>query len=175
MKKKQINLGRFNRIVFQEGAKYDMCTVGDRAYCVNLTNEFRGLEFFSNENEVHRYFIRKYFEGFKKIDQEFKTELVAELEETIEKQFKLAIYYDVKSKQFANYGYLIFRYRYNSFQLVAQCSRGDKNIGLEKVLYECEPDPFKVHHDIHKITVDNGEVIITGLLNENIGTFTFPI
>src|SRR5262245_8677310 len=74
---RNLNLGAWNRIVFEEGCAKDLTIAGDRAFAVRLDDEFTSLESLSSADIVHRYFARKYLEGFERFDEHFELDLTS--------------------------------------------------------------------------------------------------
>jgi hypothetical protein len=66
VKSLKLDLGPFNRIIFEEGSVDDLSVSGDRAFVVCLVEEFVSLEKLSGEKLVHEYFVKKYMEGFER-------------------------------------------------------------------------------------------------------------
>ena len=76
LRRKKLDLGLFNRIVFEEARSQDDCKiVGDKAFCICVTPEFVSLEEFNSKERAHQYFVAKYMEGFARFDQHFNLAL----------------------------------------------------------------------------------------------------
>ncbi|WP_375753658.1 hypothetical protein [Vibrio sp. HN007] len=161
LKELKLDLGTFNRFVFQEGYHEDMSIVGDKAFRICVKPEFTSMEKFTSSEFTHCYFVRKYLEGFSKIDQKFGLNLEDELRQKMKLKFEGGYKYDAKAKS-KKVGkvivQLLHRYQFDRYKLVFQCIDHCKNVQDEKVIFESEPDPFTVHFDINKIEIDEHKV-----------------
>ncbi len=169
LNKLKLDLGFFNRIVFQEGNDRDMSVVGDKAYRVCLDPEFVSLDQFATEDDVHRYFTRKYLEGFARFDKQFNLNLTPDLQAKLENGFTDGFKYDTcaKSKKIGDVTIqVLHRYKYDSYDLVVKTIGKKKEILGEKVIFTCDPDPFVVHFDVNKVEIDDGKVKVINKVRE---------
>ena len=72
LKNLKLDFGLFNRIVFEEGAADDLTIVGDRAFVVCIAKDFQSITELKDESVIHDYFVRKYLEGFERLDSHSK-------------------------------------------------------------------------------------------------------
>lgn len=165
----KLDLGFFNRIVFQEGNDKDLSIVGDKAFRVCVKQEFEGFENLSTDERVHNYFVKKYLEGFERIDQKFNLNFTGELRSQIEQQFKNGLKYETKAKVKKVKDVTvqaIHRYKYDKYELVVQIIGKNKKIAKEKVVFECKPDPFVVHFDVNRVEIENNQVRVINKIRE---------
>jgi len=166
-----LDFGNFNRFVFVEGSKVDMKTVGDRALSVNISeamflpeSPLASDEESGSALEIHNYFVRKYLEGFNRVDQHFKLSLSTPLAEAISANFSKSLIYEKPVGEYADRSKrlrLIHRYTTDRYQLVAIENDGkDVDLAREFVLMDLIPDPFKVYYHVAHITVDGRRVYI---------------
>lgn len=169
LKKLKLDLGLFNRIVFQEGNDRDMSIVGDKAFRVCIKSEFTSLEQFATKDDVHKYFINKYLEGFSRFDKQFDLNLTTDLEENLEDYFSDEFKYESKAKS-KKIGDVIVqvlhRYKYDRYELVVQTISKKKEILDEQVIFTGDPDPFVIHYDINKIEIDDSTVKVINKVRE---------
>ncbi|MCV2883592.1 hypothetical protein OE749_02620 [Aestuariibacter sp. AA17] len=169
LKKLKLELGFFNRIVFQEGNDRDMSAVGDKAFRVCVEPEFYSLNQFATEGDVHRYFTTKYLEGFARFDKQFNLNLTADLQAKLENSFTDGLKYDIKAKP-KKVGDVtvqaLHRYKYDSYTLVVQKINKKKEILDEQVIFTCDPDPFVVHFDVNKVEIDDSKVRVINKVRE---------
>lgn len=169
LKKRKLDLGLFNRIVFQEGNDRDMSIVGDKAFRVCVEQEFTSLEQFTTKEYVHRYFTKKYLEGFARFDKEFNLNLTTDLQPLLEHGFCNSFKYDikVKSKKIGSKTVIaLHRYKYDRYDLVVQMVNKEKEVLDEQVIFSCDPDPFIVHFDVNKIDIDNSKMRVINKVRE---------
>lgn len=169
LKKLKLDLGFFNRIVFQEGNDRDMSVVGDKVYRICVESEFTSLDQFATEDDVHRYFIRKYLEGFARFDKQFNLDLTTDLQAKLEHSFTDGFKYDTKAKakKVGNVRIqVLHRYKYDSYDLVVQKISKKKEILDEQVILTCDPDPFVVHFDVNKVEIDDSKVRVVNKVRE---------
>jgi hypothetical protein len=171
LNERKLDLGNFNRLVFVEGSKIDMKTVGDRAFAVSISEAIflPGSPLASDEKsgsalEIHNYFVGKYLEGFNRVDEHFKLSLSTPLAEAIPVNFSKSLAYEKPIGKCAGRikGLrLIHRYTTDRYQLVAIENAG-KDVGLarEFILMDLIPDPFKVYYHAAHIAVDGRRVYI---------------
>jgi len=168
-----IDLGAFNRIVFEEGSCDDLTIVGDRAFVVSIAEEFSGFEAFSSEGYVHKYFVRKYIEGFRRFDKKYNLSLADELRIEIDRKFAGGLKYEVKLKSIKKAAFvvnLVHRYGYSAYELVVRLIDKDKVVIKEIVLFSCDPDPFVVHYEINRIEVVGRELRVINKIRETVLT-----
>ena len=72
IKKLKIDLGLFNRIIFEEGNRDDLSICGDKAFVVCIAKDFQSITELKDESVIHDYFVRKYLEGFERLDSHSK-------------------------------------------------------------------------------------------------------
>lgn len=171
LKERRLDLGAFNRFVFVEGSRVDMQIVGDRAFAVGTSETVNaaGASLISErclhfDVDVHSYFVGKYLEGFKRVDEYFGLSLSAPLAEAIAVNVSPGLAYETPAgghELRAGRLRLFHRYTTERYQLVAAESgpqKGDSE--SEFILMELIPDPFKVHYHVSTITVDGRRVTI---------------
>jgi hypothetical protein len=168
LKKIKLDLGAFNRIIFEEDASDDLSVVGDKAFVVSLKKEFKGLEQYSSAEVVHEYFVRKYLEGFERFDKKFNLDLTEQLRLQLEDSFKNNCFeYEAKAKS-KKVGditvQVIHRYRYDTYDLVVRMIKKNKEIVAERVIFTCDPDPFIVHFEVNKVEIEDDKIRI---INKN--------
>jgi len=176
LKKLKLNLGSFNRVVFEEGQKNDFSIVGDKAFVICLSEEFEGIHNFWKANDVHDYFVRKYIEGFEKLDTKFDLNLTDQIRSVLEVKFSNCLEYEVKAKSKKIRSFtvqVIHRYKYDIYELLVRVLDGKKEIVKEVVIYSYDPDPFVVNYDVNKIEIDASSVRVINKLRENTIIFKF--
>ncbi|MGR5287731.1 hypothetical protein ACP3V5_20605 [Vibrio maritimus] len=169
LKERKLDLGLFNRIVFQEGNDSDMSIVGDKAFRICVEPVFASLEQFTTEEDVHRYFTKKYLEGFARFDKEFNLNLTTDLQTMLEHTFSDGFKYDTraKSKKIGDMTVqVLHRYKYDRYDLVVQKIRKKKEYFDEQVILTCDPDPFVVHFDVNKVEIDDSKVRVINKVRE---------
>lgn len=148
-------------MIFEEGNDKDMSVVGDKAFLVCINPEFLSLDQFANDDDVHRYFTRKYLEGFSRLDKHFNLSLAQDLQMKLEHGFANRFKYEtvIKSKKVGDVIVrVLHRYKFDSYVLVVQFISKTKAILDEKVIFSCDPDPFIVHYEINKVEIDGSKV-----------------
>jgi hypothetical protein len=169
IKKLKLDLGPFNRIIFEEGNSDDLSIAGDRAFVVCLEGEFERIDQFSSENTVHDYFARKYLEGFERFDNHFDQNLLTQLRPLLEQHFKDGYKYESKAKSKKLNDLTIqalHRYIYDRYELVVQKVNKNKEIEKEQVVFTCDPDPFVVNYDANKIEIDEDKIRVINKIRE---------
>lgn len=161
-----LDLGKFNRFIFEEGATEDMQVSGDRAFVVGLTEgvgpSLGGQEAAYSGN--HDYFVSKYLEGFRRIDTHFGLSLSPRLECVLDVFSGGRYVYEKSAGRFkSDLGRLDLLHRYwpDRYELVVQIASIRGGAPEERVLLSLIPDPFKVHYHVAKIEVEGRRVTIT--------------
>lgn len=169
IKKLKLDLGKFNRFVFEEGERDDLSIAGDRAFVVCLEEEFEHTQGLNDKKSVHNFFVRKYLEGFSRVDKHFGLNLTEQLREVLATELsdKFEFESKVKSKKEGDLTVLVVhRYKYDSYDLVVRVLDKNKEVVEENVLFSCDPDPFKVHFDVNKVEIDNGQINVINKVRE---------
>ncbi len=165
----KLDLGFFNRIVFQEGNDRDMSVVGDKAFRVCIEPEFTSIDKLATESDVHQYFTRKYLEGFARFGKQFNLDLTTDLQLQLEHSFTDGYKYETKAKS-KKIGdatvQVLHRYRFDSYTLVVQKINKKKEIFDEQIIFTCDPDPFVVHYDVNKVEIDASKVRVINKVRE---------
>jgi len=169
IKRQKLDLGFFNRIIFEEGEIDDLSLAGDRAFVVCLSEEF-----FDNGNMIdpqvaHRYFVRKYLEGFKRFDAKFGLQLAEQLQVVIENQFSDFLEYEIKakSKRLGDLSVQVFhQYKCNSYELIVRIFNKQKDLVKEDVAFMRTPDPISIEYDVDKIEIEEGRLRIISSVGE---------
>jgi hypothetical protein len=170
LRKNKLDLGAFNRLVFNEGgdASRDFNVVGNNALPVAIEKTYSALESLKTDREIHDYFVSKYLEGFNKLDAHFSSTLALYLEPLIKDKFKNDLRYEKKmaSKRVNNLRIVVVgRYTTNSFKLIINVFEGKKII-KSRVAYESEPDMFTVRYDVYKVEITDTEIIVINKIRE---------
>lgn len=176
IKSLKLELGKFNRVIFQEGYDYvqdhDLSVVGDKAFLVRLTSKFRKVQAESTEQELHVYFSENYLEGFNKFDRCFNLNLKEAMQSEIDSSFKEGLKYESVAKIKKNKNLtvrVIHRYTPDRYSLVAQKLDKQERLLHEDVICTCEPDPFLAKFEVSKVEIKNDLVVVTnGLGNEHV-------
>lgn len=166
-----LDLGSFNRIIFEEGDKDDLSIAGDRAYVVCLSQDFAGFKELNNAHVIHDYFTRKYLEGFAKLDGEFSLNLTAQLSIFLNKIFHGNFEYEIliRSKKNHDYDYQVLgRYRYDQFDLIVRKLDSRNAVLNHEVIFSCLPDPFVVDYDVHQVLINSNSVRVTNKVRDEI-------
>lgn len=164
LRKNKLSLGKFNRIVFEEGGNgsNDFRVVGNNALPVSLEKSYEELEFHKSDREVHDYFVRKYLEGFRKFDDYYSTSLVKYLAPLLKEKYKDDLFYEKKmaAKRLGVLGLqAVGRYSKESFKLIIKSF--EKNLLTKsKVVFECEPDMFIVKYAAYKVVITDTSISI---------------
>lgn len=165
-----LDVGRFNRIVFEEGSRFDLEVVGDRAFAVRLSESTmdEGSPFrvggIGTYGQLHQYFVRKYLEGFKRFDAHFGLALSPKLELFLAgSSAEKYVFEKLAGKYKIDIGSLEMLHRYwpDRYELIARIASANGHPPEERVLLELIPDPFKVHYHVAKIEVEGRRVTIT--------------
>lgn len=158
----RLNLGQFNRIIFEEGSGEDFKVVGNRAYVVKLVPEFSGLTMLSDARASHEYFVRKYEEGFRRLDEFFKIETWCVMKARLATAFSRDLIYERVMRNISLHGQsflIVQRYSSDKFELVLRKDNREAEIGqCECILLECDPDPFIVDYDVRCFDVTAGQI-----------------
>lgn len=171
MKRRGLDLGPFNRLVFVEGSKVDMQVMGDRALAARISETAcaSGSPFVPEREatsnvDIHNYFVGKYLEGFSRVDDYFGVSLSEPLAEAIMMHFSSRYAYEKptagrgrKNDKFR----LFHRYTTDRYQLIAVEGGGETDgLAPEYALMELIPDPFKVSYHVSSIVVDGRRISI---------------
>ncbi len=171
LKKFKLELGPFNRIIFEEGANDDLSVAGDRAFVVSLSNEFDGFGHYCDSETVHEYFVRKYIEGFERLDKHFNISLANQLRSYLDQCFTNGLEYETKAKS-KKVGditvHAVHRYKYDTYDLVVRLVNKKKDIVKEEVVFTCDPDPFVVHFDVNKVEIDDARLRVINKTREEV-------
>jgi len=177
LKAKRLALGDFNRFVFREKVEptNDLKVVGEKAFAVGIELEYPNVILESVE-EVHRYFVRKYLEGFERVDSHFKLQLTPELREAIDRQYASGEYFyekkiagkrlDGKSVQ------LFHHYDCKEYRLVLKVKVGRDQVE-EHTLFSGTPDPFIVKFDVNKVEISKDGIEVTNAVRKQTVYFAF--
>lgn len=156
LKPKKLELGEFNRFVFQEFVEpaEDLKVVGEKAFAVGVSLEYPDVVLVTAE-DVHRYFVRKYLEGFERVDTHFNLQLTAELREAIDREYASGEYFYEKklaSKRIDGKSVQLFdHYTHEEYTLIMRTKVGSQV--EERVLFRFEPDVFRVKYRIKKCEI----------------------
>lgn len=178
LKQFKLDLGMFNRLIFEEGARDDLSIAGDRAFVISLNNEFTEIEYYRNAEVVHKYFVRKYIEGFERFDKHFNLGLTDQLRPYLEQHFINGFEYEkkAKSKKIGDVTVqAIHRYKYDTYDLVVRLVNKKKGVVKEDVVFTCDPDPFVVHYDVNKFEIDEKKLRVLNKVGEEVLVYEFTL
>lgn len=156
LRARKLQLGDFNRFVFQEFLEpvRDLKVVGEKAFAVGVSLEYPDVVLETAE-DVHRYFVRKYLEGFKRVDAHFNLQLTAELREAIDREYASGEYFYEKKlagKRIDGKSVQLFdHYTHEEYTLIMRTKVGSQV--EERVLFRFEPDVFRVKYRIKKCEI----------------------
>ena len=177
LKPKLLELGEFNRFVFQEFVEpgEDLKVVGERAFAVGVSLEYPDVVL-ETADDVHRYFVRKYLEGVERVDAHFNLQLTPELREAIDRQYASGEYFyekkiagkrlDGKSVQ------LFHHYDCREYRLALKVKAGKDQVE-EHTLFSGAPDPFIVNFDINKVEISKEGIEVTNAVRKQTVYFAF--
>jgi hypothetical protein len=175
---KKLDLGKFSRIGFQEGySELDLTIYGTSAFVICTKIEFPSQRL-TQPKDIHDYFVRKYLEGFQRVDDHFKLELTRELQDQFQDHFQHDNYFYEKKKIGKKVGRtkieLVHHYTCESYILIARYFEGARHLA-DETLYEGVPDPFSVHFHINKIEFESRRVRIINKIGEETLVHDFPV
>lgn len=168
LRPKNLDLGHFNRFVFEEGGKSgeDMTIQGEKAFIVCVSLEYPNVILESAE-DVHKYFVRKYLEGFERVDAHFGLSLTEELREVLAQEYALGNYFyekKIAAKRLSDSSVQLFdHYTHEEYQLILRTTIR-RELVREEVIFTFEPDVFRVKFRVKKINItDEGVEVIDSL------------
>lgn len=177
LRTKKLDLGEFNRFVFEEGGKFreDLTIQGEKAFIVCVSLEYPGLVL-ETALEVHRYFVRKYLEGFERVDAHFNLHLTPELRVAIENEYASGEYsYEKKiaGKRLHERSVQLFHhYDHKEYRLIMRVKSG-KDQSHERTLFTGDPDPFIVKFDVNKVEISKDGLKVINAIGAQTLRFTF--
>lgn len=173
---KKLDLGKFNRIVFEEGTQEDFAVVGSNALVVGIAKEFTSLEALQSREQVHSYFTRKYLEGFGRFDQHFGVKLADELGEFLRSYFVDEYAYQKKlaSRNVHGTTHAVYgKYTYDSYSLIVERSSRKQGVIGKETIFSAPPDPFVVRHDVHSVKFETAGIRVMSMSGDE--TAFFPL
>jgi hypothetical protein len=170
LRKNKVDLGAFNRLIFSEGGDLseDFKVVGNNALPVAIEKTYSELLKFKTELEFHNYFVRKFLEGFDKLDKHYKSSFKKYLKPLIADKFNGNLQYDKKIATKRIEGYrlqVIGRYTRAKFTLNVLVFNKNKMVN-SKAIFECEPDMFIVKYHAYKVVVDESSIVVLNKIRE---------
>lgn len=158
--KLKLDLGPFNRIIFEEGGTIDLKPRGEKAFGISLAETFPGFENFESAEEIHNYYSDKYLEGLRKLDNHFGCNTARLMENEFKTSFPEGPYYE---RVLASRGkYKVLGRWFSDEYRVILCAKGEKDI----VIYHCPPDPFVIDYDVKKISLTDLDVTVINKVRE---------
>lgn len=174
--RKKLDLGKFNRIVFEEGTREDFAVVGSNALVVGIAKEFTSFEELQSQEQVHCYFLRKYLEGFGRFDQHYGIELADELGAFLGAYFADEYAYQkklasrvVRGTTHAVYG----KYTYDSYGVVVALSSRKQGVISRETIYSAPPDPFVVRYRVHSVEFETTGIRVLSAAGDATAFFPF--
>jgi len=168
LKAKKLQLGEFNRFVFQELVEPvdDLKVVGEKAFAVGISLEYPEVDLQTAQG-VHQYFVRKYLEGFERVDAHFGLSLTEELREVLPQEYALGNYFyekKIAGKRLSDSSVQLFdHYTHAEYQLILRTTIR-RELVREEVIFTFEPDVFRVKFRVKKINItDEGVEVIDSL------------
>ena len=161
---KKLDLGNFNRIVFEEGDQDDFSVVGNNALVVCIVKEFTSFEDLQSQQQVHSYFLRKYLDGFGRFEKHYGVQLVGELDGFLDSYFSEEYAYRKKlaSRQVHGKTYAVIgKYTYDSYSLIVEQSTKQLGVLRREAIYSAPPDPFVVRYDVHSVKFEAAGIRVT--------------
>lgn len=174
--RRKIDLGSFNRIVFEEGDQNDFSVVGNNALVVCIAKEFKSFEELQTQQQVHAYFLRKYLEGFSRFDKRYGVQLVGELEEYLGSYFSEEYVYRKKlaSRKVHETTYAVIgKYSCDSYKLDVEQSTRKQGVVKRETIYSTPPDPFVVRYDVHSVEFEAAGIRIASIAGTETAFFPF--
>ena len=168
IKVQQLDLGKFNRIVFSEcnSTKLDFdCDTMFKNFRVNIAEEFKSLDQFTSAQVTHDYFKRKYIEGFKRFDAHFGLNLTPQLIAYLDGYFKNGYVYEkeMKSKRVDGLKHQVLKqYKYDVFNLVLRVFDKSGTLLKETVLQSGKPDTISVYYNVNKVNILEDKIEVLG-------------
>jgi hypothetical protein len=176
IKAKKLDLGNFNRLIFQEGeGQEDLKVAGDKAFCIHIKPEY-SKEVSESPKKIHEYFVKKYLEGFRRVDGYFNVQLAKEIEIQIKEKYisnELNYIKKIQTKSLKlNQIKFDFFHEFNCYhyKLIVKLSHKNKYID-EMVLLQGYPDPFLVNSEIKSIEMDGSTIKVLDALKMEYAIF----
>lgn len=173
---KKLDLGAFNRIVFEEGSQEDFAVVGNNALVVGIAREFTSFEALQSPEQVHSYFVRKYLEGFARFDEHYGVKLADELREFLSSAFADEYAYQKKLASRAVNGttYAVYgKYTYDAYHLIVELSSKKLGVIRKETIHSTPPDPFVIRYDVHSVKFDTTGIRVLATSGEETAFFPF--
>jgi hypothetical protein len=174
---KKLDLGKFNRIVFEEGSQEDFAVVGNNALVVGIAKEFTSFEELQSQEQVHSYFVRKYLEGFGRFDQHYGLQLAVELGNFLGSYFADEYAYQkklasrvVRGAKYDVYG----KYTCDSYSLIVVLSAKDLGVIRKETIHSAPPDPFVIRYDVHSVKFETAGIRVLSATGNETAFFPFP-
>ncbi len=168
LKAKKLDLGSFNRFVFRENVEpvHDLNVVGEKAFAVGISLEYPEVDLQTAQG-VHQYFVRKYLEGFERVDAHFGLSLTEELREVLAQEYVLGNYFyekKIAGKRLSDSSVQLFdHYTHEEYQLILRTTIR-RELVREEVIFTFEPDVFRVKFRVKKFNItDEGVEVIDSL------------
>lgn len=166
LKANELDLGEFNRFVFREkvAPEHDLRVVGEKAFAVGIELEYPDFVL-ETAPEVHEYFVRKYLEGFERVDSHFNLQLTPELREAIAIEYASGEYFyekKIAGKRLEGKSVQLFHhYDHKEYQ------------SHERTLFTGDPDPFIVKFDVNKVEISKDGLKVINAIGAQTLRFTF--
>ena len=170
LRNNKVDLGAFNRLVFSEGgdSSKDFNVVGNNALPVAISNTRSELDVLKEERDFHNYYIRKYLEGFKKLDEHYKSTFVSYLEPLLAEKYQSNLSYETQMAAKRIDGHriqVVGRYDRKSFKLLVNVY-AKKELLKSVPIFECEPDMFIVKYDAYKVEINDLNIVVINKIRE---------
>ena len=173
---KKLDLGAFNRIVFEEGTKQDLAVVGNNALVVGIAKEFTSFDDLQSREQVHSYFVRKYLEGFGRFDRHYGVKLADELGDFLSSYFADEYAYQKKIASRLVHGttYAVYgKYTYDSYSVIVVLSSKKQGVIGKETIYSAPPDPFVVRNRVHSVKFETTGIRVLTAAGDQTAFFPF--
>ena len=169
-----LDLGPFNRIIFEEDADVDLQLVGEKAFVVRLNVEFPGFDQLCDSRTVHSYFSRKLIEGFDRFDQHFTLGLARQFREFLASAFADGYSYTKTrvTRKRPEQIRVFDRYTFDVYDLVLAMDSPNEPT-KEIVLFTGLPDAMLVHFAVRKIVMTSEYIHVTNDLGKTTLLYRF--
>ena len=170
LRKYKVNLGAFNRLVFSEGGDTtsDFTIIGNNALPIAVNNTYSELETLNSDREIHNYFVRKFLEGFRKLDDHYSCAFVSYLEPLLITKYDDNLFYEknMAGRRLEEFRLqIVGRYSRDTFKLIVSVFE-KSGLVSSRAIYECEPDMFIVKYDVHKVEITDKTIFVTNKIRE---------
>ncbi len=136
---------------------------------VALSKTYSKIEDIESDREAHKYYVRKFMEGFNKLDKNFLCSFSKYLEPLIKENFSDKLFYEKKvaTKRTDTVRLqTITRYSRKEFNLLIKVFEKNRLVKSCSI-YKCEPDMFIAKYHVNKVEITDVDIIVTNKVQES--------